>query len=147
MQMDSRILSSIKNKLKKYLKDREILDIILFGSAVKGKALSRDIDIAIISDKKEKIEIPDCHISMLNPKDFFLNPPSVVHTLLREGYSLKNNKYLAEIYKFSNKVMFVYGLKGLKESIKVKIVNVLRGKNGNRGMVKENNGELLANQV
>ena len=144
--MNSKNLFQIENKLKKYLKDKEILDIILFGSAVKGKATPQDIDIAVITNKP-KIEIPDFHVSVLKPKDFFVNPSSITHTLLREGYSLKNKCSFSQIYKFSNKVLFKYGLTSLKPSIKVKIVNILRGKNKEKGLVKENNGEWLANQV
>ena len=147
MQMNSKILSSIRNKLKIYLKDREILDIVVFGSAVKGKANPKDIDIAIITKKQLKIDAEGILESLLNPEDFFVNPPSIVHTLLREGYSLKNEKPFSEIYKFSNKALFKYELTNLSPSKKVKIVNILRGKKGENGLVKENFGEWLANQV
>jgi len=144
--MNSKRLSLIKNKLKKYLKDKEILDIIVFGSAVKGKVAPQDIDIAVITDK-QKIEISGFHVSILKPGEFFINPPSIIHTLLREGYSLKNKCSFSQIYKFSNKILFKYELTNLKPSLKVKIVNILRGKNKEKGLVKENNGEWLANQV
>jgi hypothetical protein len=146
MQMNSKILL-IKNKLKKYLKNKDILDIIVFGSAIKGKAMPDDMDIAVISDKKIRMEIEGFHISFLNPKDFCSNPPSIVHTLFREGYSLKAGKPFSEIFKFLNKVLFKYELSNLNSSMKVKIVNILRGKSSAKGMVEENNGEWLANQV
>ncbi len=146
MQMNSKRLLLIKNKLKKYLKDKEILDIIVFGSAVKGKAVPQDTDIAVITNKPG-IKISGFHVSVLKPNDFFANPPSIIHTLLREGYSIKNKCSFSQIYKFSNKVLFKYELISLKPSIKVKIVNILRGKNKEKGLVRENNGEWLANQV
>ncbi|MFA4953268.1 MAG: nucleotidyltransferase domain-containing protein [Candidatus Pacearchaeota archaeon] len=140
-------ISQIKNKLKNYLKNKEILDIIVFGSTIKGKSLPRDIDIAIITEKDISIPIPEFHVSIIKPKDFFVNIPSLINTLLREGYSLKHDKYLAETYKFSNKVLFTYQLTNLNSSRKVKIVNFLRGKNNQTGLVKQNQGEWLANQV
>lgn len=145
--MDSKILSSAKNKLAKYLKDRDILDIVLFGSSVKGKASPEDIDIAVISKKEVSLNIQDFHVSILKPEDFFVNPPTIINTLLREGYSLKNNKPFSEIYKFLSRCLFVYNLSGLNPSLKVKIVNMLRGKRKNLGLVCENGGEWLANQV
>ncbi len=145
--MNSRNLLKIKSKLKKYLKQKEILDIIVFGSAVKGKAVPNDVDIAIISDKDLKINIKKFHISILSYKDFFIKSPRIINTLFKEGYSLRHNKFLSEVYNFSNKILFKYELSNLKPSIKVKIVNVLRGKNKQEGMVKENKGEWLANQV
>lgn len=146
--MNSKILSLTKNKLKNLLKKEEILDIIVFGSLIKGKISPQDIDIAIITNHPEKIkEIKGFHTSVLTPKEFFTNPPPIIHTFLREGYSLKNQKSFSEIFKFSNKVLFKYELTNLKPSIKVKIVNILRGKNKEPGLVKESKGEWLANQV
>ncbi|MBS3092510.1 nucleotidyltransferase domain-containing protein [Candidatus Pacearchaeota archaeon] len=145
--MNLKILQLIKDKLKDLLKDKEILDIILFGSAIKGKFLPNDFDIAIITDKKLNIVIESFHISILKSRDFFINPPSLVHTLIREGYSLKHNKFLSEIYKFSNRTLFIYDLTSLNNSNKVKIVNALRGKNKEKGLVEQNNGKWLANQV
>lgn len=144
--MNSKILS-IKNKLGKYLKDKNVLDIIVFGSLMKGKTSPNDIDIAIITKEDINVNIPNFHISLLKPEDFFINPPSIVHTLLREGYSLKNERPFCQIYKFSNKVLFKYELTNLKLSMKVKIVNILRGKNKEKGLVEESKGEWLANQV
>ena len=109
MLMNSKILL-IKKKLDKLLKDKEILDIILFGSFVKGKSLPNDIDIAIVTDKEIKPELAGFHISIIKPEEFFKNPPSIVHTLFREGYSLKNNKSVAELYRFSSNILFVYEL-------------------------------------
>ena len=145
--MNSKILLQIKNKLKNYLKDKEILDIIVFGSAVKGKILPRDIDVALITNKEVEANISGFHLSLLKPEDFFVNPPTIIHTLFREGYSLKKNKSFFEIYNFSNKILFKYELINLNPSMKVRVVNTLRGKNKEKGLVEENNGEWLANQV
>lgn len=135
-------LSQVKNKLKSYLADKRVLDIIVFGSFIKGKALPQDIDIAIISKEEFKADISGFHVSILKPEDFFVKVPSVVHTLLREGWSLKSDKPFSETYKFSSKVLFKYELVSLNPSIKVKVVNTLR-----KGLVKEYKGEWLANQV
>ncbi len=145
--MNSEILLLAKNRLNKYIKDKEILDVILFGSSVKGKSFPEDIDAVLISKKEIKAEVSGFHIIVLSPEDFFINPPSIVNTLLREGYSLKNKKPFSENYKFHAKILFVYGLKGMSLSNKVKIVNILRGKVNDNGMVKEYGGEWLANQV
>jgi hypothetical protein len=145
--MSSKNLSQIKSRLRRYLEDKEILDIILFGSAYKGKAAPTDIDVAVITEKKIDISIPDFHISVLSPKDFIVNPSSLVNTLLREGYSLKNNKPFAALYSFSSRALFVYALKSLNASEKVKLVNILRGKRGMKGLVEDNSGVWLANQV
>ena len=139
--------SKYKRDLKEYLKDREIVDIVLFGSAIKGKALPNDIDIALITNKERIKEKQGFHISIIKPEEFFKNPPTIASTILREGYSLKHNRFLAEGLRFQNRVLFSYELKDMTPSLKVKIVNVLRGINKNKGIVEENKGEWLANQV
>ena len=144
--MKSEILLKIKSKLKTYLKDKEILDIILFGSAIKGKISPNDIDIAVITNK-ENLSIPNFHVSIIKPIDFFRNPPSLINTLLREGYSIKNNMPFSRMFKFDNQVLFTYNLSSLNNNSKVKIVNILRGKNKSLGLVKEEMGKWLGNGV
>src|SRR3989338_4393219 len=147
-------LSLIKNKLKNLFSDKKIIDIILFGSAIKGKLIPGDIDVAVILYEKpskeffEKINsIKGVHISAITAKEFFINSPSIIHTLVREGYSLKNKKFISENFRFSNKVMYSYVLTSLSPSNKVRLVNILRGKSGEKGIVESNNGKWIANQV
>ncbi|MCX6742444.1 MAG: nucleotidyltransferase domain-containing protein [Candidatus Pacearchaeota archaeon] len=152
--MKSEIISKIKNKLGFLLSNKEVIDLIVFGSAVKGKSLPRDIDLAVlfyhsptrdILDNIQKID--QFHISVVTAKDFFINPHLLINALLREGYSIKNKKSLSENLKFSSRVLFSYSLSSLSASNKVKVVNALRGKKGKPGMVKKNNGEWIVNQA
>lgn len=145
--MNSKVLVSIKSKLKKYLKDKEIYDIILFGSFVKGKEDYSDIDLAFVARKDIEFDNEGFHVAVLKPEDFFGKPPSLVNTLLREGYSLKNNRLFAESFNFSPNVLFNYNLSSLSPSLKVKVVNALRGRKDERGLVLENKGEWVSNNV
>ena len=80
-------LSLIKNKLKNLFSDKKVIDIILFGSAIKGKLIPGDVDIAAILYEKpskeflEKINsIKGFHISVITAKEFFINsPPPLLH--------------------------------------------------------------------
>lgn len=145
--MNSKTLALIKSKLKKYLKDKEILDVILFGSFVKGNENPSDIDVAFITRKKIEIDIPGFHVAVLTPEDFFGKPPALINTLLREGYSLKHNKPFAKSFDFLSCVLFNYNLSCLTPSLKVKIVNALRGRKGESGLVLENKGTWISNNV
>lgn len=144
--MNSKILSQIKTKLKKHLADKEILDIILFGSFAKGSETFNDIDIVFITDKKINLD-DKFHLTTLSPKDFFTKIPTLINTLLREGYSLKHKKNFSEIYGFSPFSLFNYDLSKLTPSNKVKIVNTLRGKKNEKGLVQENSGEWITKNV
>jgi predicted nucleotidyltransferase len=145
--MNYEILSQTRNKLKYLLNDKGILDVILFGSLVKGKLKPNDIDVALITNKRIEEEIVGFHISTIAPKDFFINPPSIISTIIKEGYSIKNKKYFSEYFRFNARVLFTYNLKKLNASKKVKIVNLLRGNKKEAGLVIGNKGEWLANQV
>jgi len=147
MQMNSEILRKIKSKLRSLLKDEEVLDVILFGSVVKGKSVPRDIDIALITDKNGPIRIQGFHVSVISAKEFLTKFPTLTSTLLQEGYSLKNNKFLAELFRFQNKSLYSYSLTEKNSSQKVRIVNMLRGKNSEEGLVKKYKGNWVANQV
>lgn len=145
--MNSETLLKVKNRLKEFLKDKKIIDIILFGSLNKGKTLPGDIDVAFITNKEIKPEIKSFHISLIKPEEFFFDQPSITHTILREGFSLRKNAFFSEGLRFNNEVLFTYNLNDKKPSEKVKIVNILHGKNKERGVVEDYKGKWLANQV
>lgn len=147
MPMNSKTLALIKNKLKKYLKDKEVLDIILFGSFTKGNENPSDIDVAFITEKDIETDSLNFHVAVLTPKDFFGKPPLLVNTLLREGYSIKHNKPFAKLFNFTSNVLFNYNLSSLTPSLKVKIVNALRGRKGENGLVLEHGGKWISNNV
>ncbi len=146
MQKKLKSLSEIKKELKIYLKDKEVYDVVLFGSFVKGKINPNDLDVAIISDKILE-EVEEFHISFIKPQDFFINIPSLVSTLFKEGFSLKHNRSFSEIYGFKNRVLFSYDLSSEKKSKKVKIVNFLRGRGEVGGLVQDQGGDWLGNGI
>lgn len=145
--MNLKNLSKIKNKLKLFIKDSEIIDIIIFGSSAKGKSSPKDIDIALITDKKITKQLEGLHISIIRPKEFFQNPPSIATTILREGFSIRNNKPYAEAIRFNSKTLFIYILKNLNASNKVRISRILHGNKKDKGMVEKEDGKWLSNQV
>ena len=137
----------IKAKLKQLINDTNVIDIILFGSYVKGKANPRDIDLALIVREKKSYIYEGFHVSIITANEWFTNHPSLATTLLREGYSIKNNKYLAESLLFKPKALYSYKLNNLNNSKKVRIVQILRGNKKEKGMIEKYNGEWLSNQV
>jgi hypothetical protein len=136
----------VEKKFKPHLERKEILDVVVFDSAFREKESSSEIEVIVIAKENIKISLPGFRITLLISEDFLKQNP-LVHKLFKEGYSLKNEKYFSELYRFSNKILFKYDLVSLSPSIKVKVVNVLRGKNREKGMVEENSGEWLSNQV
>lgn len=120
-------MKTLVKTLKQVLqKKSEIIDIILFGSAVKNKLEHGDIDVAVLAEsevnrgalKKElqtKIGKPvDVQILSLHDYAHF-----IWIALIREGFSIKHNMYLHKIYRIQPVVLYTYSLKKLTMSKKV----------------------------
>lgn len=117
--------------LKKY----KIQDIIIFGSAVKGKTAPRDIDVALlVKEKNEKMieAVKDevgknidykIDFAILSIEDIY---SSVWLSLIKEGFSVAKGKFLHEVYGIEPSVLFKYNLKSLD---RVKKVQFDRGLN------------------
>lgn len=117
----------MKEDLRKLLKKyKDIEDFYIFGSFVKGKFRPSDIDIALITYKKdfkllsnvlkELKEYPNLHIEMFLFREIFTEP--VWKSLLSEGFSIKKNKYLRDLMKIKSGILYKYNLKELNRSEK-----------------------------
>ena len=116
-------MKNIAKKLKGLLKNKDIFDIIIFGSVTKGKIDPGDIDIACILHTMNKgikphitSSIPKADVQILTIED--MHKP-IFPTLIKEGYSVKEGKYLHEIYGIQPVKLYTYSLKQLTNSNKV----------------------------
>lgn len=150
------MLKSLSKYLKKKIEGldlSEVADIFLFGSAVKGKEFPKDIDICIVFKKKiiretvdtitKRLEKLNVHISSLSIDNFFKQPHSLIKTLLVEGKSILTNRTFIQNFGFSSYVLYSYDLSKLKPSDKVKFVYLLKGRK-EEGIVKKLKGEWIA---
>jgi len=125
--MESRRLLKIKKyqKILKKLLNKNLIDIILFGSFVKGGSIE-DIDLAlIIRERKEVEDIKKKIKGFFNKKvDIQVVDINSIHsliwlTLIKEGFSIRKNEFLFEIYKIKPCVLYKYSLKKLNNVQKV----------------------------
>ncbi len=123
----------MKKSLKKILeKYKAIEDIIIFGSFVKDKFLPKDIDIAIIARERNpaligKIssELPEkVHIEALIPKQVYTTKLGL--SIISEGFSLKEGKFLREMLGIKPKKIYSYNLKGLTATEKRRFNRALK---------------------
>jgi predicted nucleotidyltransferase len=95
---------TLKELLKKQLeKYNRIEDIIIFGSAVKGKKNPKDIDIALVMSQKDyplakqfyndlpKLKIP-IHTTVVLWNEVYTEP--IWKSLLAEGFSIKEDRFI-----------------------------------------------------
>lgn len=147
---------SVLGNIARKIKDENVVDIILFGSAVKGKIEPRDIDIAVIFRDQVDFKLINqlnrayekkgfnTHISSLVIDNFFVKPHSLIRTILFEGISLLTDKNLGENYGLLSWSIYNYNLTSLEKSKRVRFVYVLKGRGKEKGLVEEFKGKFLA---
>ncbi len=155
MQRD--YLNYLISECRKYAKKNDIIDIVLYGSSVKGKEEVRDIDILIIFKDKNLNErtniaqnlkeilrkkIDKIDIKTINLKEFFEKDFLARQGILIEGHSLVNNLPFAEKIGFKGYSLFTYNLKNLVHKEKTKFTYALIGRN-NIGIIKQLDGTSL----
>lgn len=120
-------LKDLKGDLKKLLKEyRDIEDFYIFGSFVKKKFKPVDIDIVLITYRKDfKLlsgvlkqlkKYPNIHMEMFLFKEIFTEP--VWKSLLSEGFSIRKNNYLRDLMDIKSGVLYQYSLKKMNRSEK-----------------------------
>lgn len=154
-----KLLESICKELKK--KEKNIFDLVLYGSRVKGKSDSRDIDILIIfyntkleerlkitQNLKQKLKkyFENIDIKSVNLNEFLDKTFLARQNIIIEGISLINKKPLAESLGFKGYTIFTYNLSNLDHNEKTKFNYALMGRNS-KGILKTLDGISLGKGV
>lgn len=149
MLKKSKKFLELRKKVKKYI-NREVVDIILFGSFVKGRYNPADTDICIIFRDRADLELikrvgseTEAHVSFLTIENFFTKPHALVGALLFEGVSLLTGKKLSEVYNLESWSIYNYELSKVSKKEKVKFVYAIRGRKAGEGLLKDWKGKYL----
>jgi len=142
-----------------YKKNKELLDIILFGSAIKGKEKPKDVDILLLFKtevnndiiyqmKKEldKFGI-DVDIDGKTWHELFESKFLARESILSEGYSLIHKKFLFELFGYNSFSLFKYTLKEKSQSDRMRFQYALLGRNNSEGIIKRLDAIRLASTV
>ncbi len=154
-------ISLIKRKIKPWIKQKGVLDVIIFGSTRRGKERPKDLDLCILikdEDEKKSLDLIGSlgiltdkfnlktQINILTSSSF-IKGNTLTKTLLLEGYSIKQNKKVSSIFGFKSESIFIYTLKHFSPSKRVQFHYVLRGRYGSKGVLREINSTSLGNGV
>ncbi|MFH1063682.1 MAG: nucleotidyltransferase domain-containing protein [Candidatus Woesearchaeota archaeon] len=141
--MESERLSGItkyQTRLKGLL-DKNIVDIIIFGSFVK-QGSARDIDVAIlVRDDKDLTDVKKQIRDILNKEaDIQIIGLESIHspiwlTLIKEGFSVKKKTFLRELYGIKPAVLYKYSLKTLTNVQKVQFERGIKKVLGKEGTI------------
>jgi len=154
---NTKFRSEINSFFKKNKK--EIIDIILFGSIVKGKEKPKDVDILLVYKTKADLDTSYALTKSLERlrfkvsitskayKDIF--KPSFIarEAVLSEGYSLINNTFVSKGLGYSNLAMFRYSLKGLSKSERMRFYYSLYGRGKEKGMLHKLKSNKFSDEI
>lgn len=139
---------------------KEVWDAVVYGSAMRGKAQPRDIDIAIIlpqtTSAEKKIMLSQTLRQKLKQKNYTtdikiinmsdLQDPGFLarQAILGEGYSLIHKDYIAERFGFKPVAYLNYSLKNLTPSKKKMVYYALQGRKKGAGLLSKLGGGFPA---
>jgi len=147
----------LTSQSKKFAKKNKIFDIVLYGSATKGKSKIRDLDVLLIfideplkmrvnltQEFKEilKQKITNLDIKTINLNEFFQKEFLARQSILIEAISLLDNTPIAEKLGFKGKTIFNYNLTNLSHNEKTKFTYAMIGRNS-EGIFKKLKAERL----
>jgi predicted nucleotidyltransferase len=151
-------LNKIINKFYTDNKE-EIVDIVAFGSTVRGRIKPNDLDILCIFknkidddllydlDKKiKKINI-NSEIIGKKYKNLFSSEFLPREDILSDGYSFILKKRLFEAFGYRSFMLFKYSLVGKTQSDRVRFHYVLEGRNDSIGILKKLKAIKFTNSV
>ena len=157
---------ALTSTLKKFsIKYPEVWDIVVYGSAARGKEDARDIDFALLLSKKSdegkklalaqevKAEIEKVFPSVqIDVKSVIVDDLLDEHFLARqgiiaEGYLLLRKESLSKKLGFRTFALIKYSLQGLTYSQKKMMYYALKGRRGSKGVLQEMSGELVSREV
>jgi predicted nucleotidyltransferase len=154
------MLNSLGKLLESEKKDKSIIDIIAYGSSVKGKDTPSDIDIMILfadgslrerlnklQDIKTKIKTKmteKVDVKQMLLKDFFDSAFLARTGILLEGVSIFNGNSFSETLGFKSYALFWYNLANLNHTQKVIFNYILAGRK-RKGVIEELEGIRISN--
>jgi len=158
--MQENYLKLLELESKKYKKNKDLFDIVLYGSVVKGKRRVNDFDVLLIfihssleervkivqsfknNLKLEKLDIKTINLSELFDKNFLAR-----QGIILEGVSLIDKRPIREKLGFESFGLFKIETKNLSNTKKVKFSYSLNGRREEKGFLKKVEGEKISQQI
>ena len=128
--------------------ENEILDIVIFGSFVKGKDKPKDIDVLLIYKSKINAELShnikkefeafNLEVDLVSKayNDLFKSAFVARESYLSEGYSLVQKNFIAGGLGFKPMILLKYDISNLNKSERMRFYYSLYGRNA-EGMIEK----------
>jgi len=148
----SQLTLKLRKKLKNYLNNKAIIDVLIIGSAIKSKFKPNDLDIIVLfrdnSDSsenllyniKKSLKIQNLHIEPLFIDNLFKS--KISSSIIHEAISLKYNSSLSELLGYKGFSLFSFSLEKLPNVKKVRFAQTIYGRNKD-GLLSKSKGRVL----
>jgi len=158
--MNSRI-TRLNKAAKQFFKTHKdaLMDIILFGSLMRGKEKPSDIDVLLIFNNAvnknieyefrnilSKIE-KNVSIVSRTKADYKIPSFDAREGLLFEGYSIGGSKFVAEEFGFKSMGLFIYQTKNLSNAEKTRFYYAMNGRTNTKGFIAQSGSIRLSDNM
>ena len=133
-----------------------LLDIVLFGSSVKGKNTPNDIDLLIIYRDKKNLDksyelkkiLKDFPVEIIDKGyvELFEESFNARESILSEGYSIIFKRSLSQGWGYLSIILFKYELSGFGKSDRMRFYYSLYGRNS-VGILKSCNASKFSESI
>lgn len=153
-------MQNIWLKEPKLIYNKDIIDIVQFGSSIMKSSSPNDVDIGVIFKNltlKEQLEESQkiknqlqtftslsIHIKSFDLQTFFDKGNFARENILFYGKSLIKKDYFSKLFSLTPKIQISYSLKDMKKKDKIRFNYMLNGKMGQYGLLREYEGRLMA---
>ena|SRR3989344_4805542 len=154
----------LKNKeflkiIRVFLEKPEIVDIILFGSSIRGKDTPEDIDLLVVYSREEIIDINyelrkklegiNKNIEIIGKRYEDIFKPEFVarEAILSEGFSFRQKNFISRGFGYDNFILFRYSLKGFNKSRRMQFYYSLYGRGNMEGLLKKSNSNKFSDSI
>lgn len=158
------MLKQLRKKLDlSWIKKNRIWDVVVYGSYARGKIGARDIDVALILEKKVsvkiKMDLSQKLRNMLKQEGLVFDVKAIDwndfldegflgrESILAEGYSILKQDYLAERFGFNAQAIVEYSLRDLTLSGQKMLYYALQGRKKGEGILSKLNGRIVSKGV
>lgn len=138
------------NICQQILNKKEIEDIIIIGSFIKGKEKAKDIDLCFVFNQYDDKILENAYSKFEKNKlkahitktkfSYLLEDPSLWKSIIHEGYSILKKNKISKILGINSYILFEYNLKKLDKIKKQIFSHALYGTGGRENFLKKNNG-------
>jgi len=126
-------MESSQERWRKLLEDPEVIDVLFFGSSVRGKAHPGDVDVCVLWNREKK------HIEggiSKNYEELFMPEFLAREDILADAISLRLGKKLSEAFGYSSFAGFIYSLRSRDYNERAKFHAAFRKVSEELGMLR-----------